>query len=85
MAILAGALTAYPANVWLVARHMKHGMGTAQVLGRGGHSVEMERAAMTDHPRNISGARIAGALAVSLVALAIGMVIGIRFGVLAGS
>ncbi len=36
LAILAGAIVAYPVNVWLVANGLKHGMGTSHVLGRGG-------------------------------------------------
>jgi hypothetical protein len=44
MAILVGSVTAYPVNVWLVARGLKHGMGTVEVLGRGGHRMEMETA-----------------------------------------
>jgi hypothetical protein len=30
-------------NYWLVANHLKHGMGTLRAIGRGGHSVELER------------------------------------------
>jgi len=44
MAILVGSVTAYPVNVWLVARGLKHGMGTVEVLGRGGHSLDMDAA-----------------------------------------
>lgn len=36
LATLLGATLAYPVNVWLVARGLKHGMGTDRVLGRGG-------------------------------------------------
>lgn len=43
LAILVGSITAYPVNVWLVARGLKHGMGTVEVLGHGGHRVEMEQ------------------------------------------
>ncbi len=46
-ATLAGALLAYPVNVWLVARGLKHGMGTEQVLGRAGTSSEVTRRAET--------------------------------------
>jgi len=44
VAILVGSMTAYPVNVWLVARGLKHGMGTVEVLGRGGHRVDMDSA-----------------------------------------
>lgn len=36
LATLAGAVLAIPVNVWLVAKKMKHGMGTERALGRGG-------------------------------------------------
>lgn len=39
LATLAGAVLAYPVNVWLVARGLKHGMGTERALGRGGRAV----------------------------------------------
>lgn len=35
-ATLAGALLAIPVNVWLVAKKLKHGMGTERALGKGG-------------------------------------------------
>ncbi|MBM3926796.1 MAG: DUF4396 domain-containing protein [SAR202 cluster bacterium] len=38
-----GFITAYPVNWWLVAKGLKHGMGTQRVLGKGGHSMEAER------------------------------------------
>ncbi|MHC5705700.1 DUF4396 domain-containing protein [Streptomyces tirandamycinicus] len=38
LAVLAGLLFAYPVNVWLVANHLKHGMGTVRVLGKGGEA-----------------------------------------------
>ena len=36
LAVLVGLLAAYPVNVWLVANHLKHGMGTVRALGEGG-------------------------------------------------
>ena len=36
LATLAGALLAIPVNVWLVAKKLKHGMGTDRALGKGG-------------------------------------------------
>ncbi|MEV7615746.1 DUF4396 domain-containing protein [Streptomyces sp. NPDC089799] len=36
LAVLAGLACAYPVNVWLVANHLKHGMGTVRALGEGG-------------------------------------------------
>lgn len=42
-AVIVGLGTCFPANVWLVAKGLKHGMGTVRALGKGGHSVEAER------------------------------------------
>lgn len=39
LATLVGAALAYPINWWLVKNGLKHGMGTARVLGRGGTRV----------------------------------------------
>ncbi len=36
LAVIVGGAVAYPINVWLVAKHMKHGMGTVRVFGHGG-------------------------------------------------
>ena len=41
IAILAGSVVAYPINLWLVANGLKHGMGSAQVLGHGGSHAPM--------------------------------------------
>jgi Domain of unknown function (DUF4396) len=35
-ASLAGAVVAYPVNWWLVAKGLKHGMGTERAVGKGG-------------------------------------------------
>jgi hypothetical protein len=43
LATMIGAVTAYPVNVWLVAKGLKHGMGTVRALGEGGHSLDAER------------------------------------------
>jgi hypothetical protein len=44
-AVLVGLVVAYPVNVWMVQKGLKHGMGTERALGEGGHSVETERKA----------------------------------------
>jgi len=41
-AVAVGFLIAFPVNVWLVVRGLKHGMGTMRALGKGGHSMEAE-------------------------------------------
>ncbi len=43
-AVGAGLLLAYPVNTWMVAKGLKHGMGTVRALGKGGHSLHAERA-----------------------------------------
>ena len=42
-AVGAGLLLAYPVNTWMVAKGLKHGMGTVRALGKGGHSLDAER------------------------------------------
>jgi hypothetical protein len=42
-AVLVGLMVAYPVNVWMVQKGLKHGMGTQRALGKGGHSLEVER------------------------------------------
>ncbi len=41
-AVGVGLLFAYPVNLWMVSRGLKHGMGTVRALGKGGHSMEAE-------------------------------------------
>ena len=41
-AILVGFLTAYPINVWMVEKRLKHGMGTQRAIGKGGTPLESE-------------------------------------------
>jgi len=41
-AVAFGLLTCYSVNVWLVAKGLKHGMGTVRALGKGGHSLQAE-------------------------------------------
>ncbi len=43
-AVGVGLLVAYPVNVWMVEKGLKHGMGTQRALGKGGHTMEAERA-----------------------------------------
>ncbi len=42
LATLVGLAAAYPMNIWLVATHQKHGMGTVAAIGKGGHSISAE-------------------------------------------
>jgi hypothetical protein len=43
VAAAVGIAVAYPVNVWMVNKGLKHGMGTVRALGHGGHSIEAER------------------------------------------
>lgn len=43
-AVLVGLVVAYPVNVWMVEKGLKHGMGTQRALGKGGHSMAAEQA-----------------------------------------
>ncbi len=47
LASLVGAVLAYPVNLWLVAKKLKHGMGTERALGNGGANVNIERERLT--------------------------------------
>jgi hypothetical protein len=44
-----GVAAAYPINVWMVSKGLKHGMGTVRALGRGRHSVEAEHERLGGH------------------------------------
>ena len=43
-AVGVGLAVAYPVNVWMVDKGLKHGMGTQRALGRGGHAMQAEQA-----------------------------------------
>ncbi len=91
MATIVGGLLAYPVNYWLVANHLKHGMGTVRAVGRGGHSMEQERETAVERkqtsihgehtsqqPENaVSGARTITMSVLTLLMLAGGLVIAI--------
>lgn len=42
-AVVVGLVVAYPVNVWLVQKGLKHGMGTQRMFGRGGHAIDIDR------------------------------------------
>ncbi|GEM_PF-6469674 len=42
-AVLVGFVLAYPINMSMVDKGLKHGMGTQRVLGKGGHTDEAEQ------------------------------------------
>lgn len=41
-AVIVALGVAYPVNVWMVQKGLKHGMGTQRALGKGGHSIAAE-------------------------------------------
>jgi Domain of unknown function (DUF4396) len=45
LAVFVGLSLAYPVNVWLVKKNLKHGMGTVRALGEGGERIEAPPAA----------------------------------------
>jgi len=47
-AVLVGLVVAYPVNVWMVQKGLKHGMGTQRALGKGGHTMAAEHARWTE-------------------------------------
>ncbi len=84
LATLAGAVMAYPVNVWLVAVGLKHGMGTSNVLGKGGHAPSAEslpaqhpagHVAVAALPR-YTRPQLAAVSLVSLLALGGGVLVG---------
>jgi hypothetical protein len=56
LGVLVGFVAAYPVNAWLVAKGLKHGMGTVRALGKGGHSLEAERVRLASDPAPASAA-----------------------------
>ncbi len=85
LAILIGSLVAYPINLWLVARGLKHGMGTVRVLGRGGEDhAALDHAMQAGSPARAPATvpRLESALVLlgSLAALALGLAVAWRIG-----
>ena len=46
LSALAGGIVAIPVNIWLVAKGLKHGMGTDRALGRGGTTSQQRMASL---------------------------------------
>jgi hypothetical protein len=89
LAVLVGLVVAYPVNVWLVAKHLKHGMGTVRALGEGGTplaagtmAVAMDMAASSpvDASVTVTRAQIAAVAALTLTALGAGILLAAAFG-----
>jgi hypothetical protein len=68
-------------NVWLVANHLKHGMGTVRALGEGGEPVSvgaMDMAAMS--PSRVTRAQIVAIAVLTLTALGAGILLAAALG-----
>jgi hypothetical protein len=81
LAVLVGLVAAYPVNVWLVANHLKHGMGTVRALGEGGEPVSvgaMDMAAMS--PSRVTRAQIVAIAVLTLTALGAGILLAAALG-----
>ncbi|MFL4949068.1 DUF4396 domain-containing protein [Streptomyces sp. MMS24-I31] len=87
LAVLAGLAFAYPVNVWLVSNHLKHGMGTVRVLGKGGEAVHGPTAAATSAgtgmampQTGVTGEQKAAMATLTVVFLASGVLLAAVFG-----
>ena len=49
LATLLGSIPAYPINVWLVYKGLKHGMGTERALGKGGAKIGVEHKTLEEN------------------------------------
>lgn len=83
IALLTGAVVAYPMNWWLVARHLKHGMMTVRRGevkqrdggGHGGHDFsEVSQTASTEQTETASHYAVTGMAVFSLMLFAVGIV-----------
>jgi Domain of unknown function (DUF4396) len=83
LAVLTGMIVAYPVNVWLVAKQLKHGMGTVRALGEGGEPVAHQpvasahggHEAMEMKPVTVTTAEINAVATLTIVLLAAGVVL----------
>ena len=90
LATLAGAVTGYPVNRWLVKNGLKHGMGTERVLGKGGTKIdnsvrnpEMAPSMVMESRGGVGKRRKVAAAFVTLAALMAGIAVSGLFGDLA--
>ena len=85
LAVLVGLVVAYPVNVWHVATHLNHGMGTIRALGEGGTplpvgAMVMDMSAPSQFGLTVTRAQIAAVAALTLTALGAGMLLAAAFG-----
>ncbi|MFE5540633.1 DUF4396 domain-containing protein [Streptomyces sp. NPDC056519] len=89
LAVLAGLAFAYPVNVWLVANHLKHGMGTVRALGSGGAALPVPKPATTATGTMampgtaVTGEQKAAMATLTVLFLAAGVLLAALFGSLA--
>ncbi len=83
LAVLVGLAVAYPVNVWLVANHLKHGMGTVRVLGEGGERVEQAAESHMEMGKaelEVTTAQVNAVAVLTIIVLAAGVVIAAALG-----
>jgi hypothetical protein len=85
LAVFVGLVVAYPVNVWLVAKHLKHGMGTVRALGEGGtplpvRAMAMDMSAPSQVGLTVTRAQITAVAALTLTALGAGVLLAAAFG-----
>jgi hypothetical protein len=93
LAVFVGLVVAWPVNVWLVANHLKHGMGTVRALGQGGEPLRPStrrasapvRATMTmsmtgEEEQRVTRPQVAAITVLTLTALASGILLAAAFG-----
>jgi Domain of unknown function (DUF4396) len=84
LALMTGALVAYPMNWWLVAHHLKHGMMTVppkgQMLAPTDMKMKMDMAASTGQAMTSPRPPVTVMAAISFVVLAIGAALALTFG-----
>jgi hypothetical protein len=80
LALMVGAVIAYPMNWWLVAHHLKHGMMTVRPAGSASRPAKMEMAASPE-ARHVPSPPVAVMAALSFLVLAIGVALAWTFGV----
>jgi hypothetical protein len=75
LGVTAGFVTAYPANVWMVARRLKHGLMTARGNHKGHRSRNTAKSTHAEHTMTSDATRpqLAAVGSVSFLALAIGL------------
>jgi hypothetical protein len=84
LALMFGALIAYPMNWWLVAYHLKHGMMTVrpkrETTAMPGMEKKMQMAASSGSAIHSPSPPVGVMAAISFVVLAIGIAIALTFG-----